>query len=675
MSSSFFYLQTEKNAQNHSLINSFESYSEEQRQQLYIIDSPLGDSKYQYDYKDAFVLLAPNHKISFINISDSEERFYEYIEDFIEDIGSISDKYRYREIIGRPRNWRTDLISVKNANCGGIDIPQLMAENKLESPILKKRVELLISLLTGSINDIDKVKADVPENILDKIKQKIVLFDGDQTRFVYQQPQKNKVTIQGLSGTGKTELLLHKLREIYVENQDAKVIFTCHNKILADSLRSRIPEFFNFMRVEEQIKWDERLWCVNAWGSQYLPDSGAYSYICNHYNVQFLRYSRGTDFDYVCQKAIAEISNIENRSFAFDYMLIDESQDFPDSFFDLCELVTKETVYVAGDIFQSIFDDRIIKEIKPDFLLSKCYRTDPKTLMFAHSLGMGLFEKPKLRWLKDDEWKACGYLLTKNQESQAYELSREPLRRFEDLEQEGYSSIELVKTSRALEEDAEKKIIEIIRQIRNENPTVTPDDIGIIFIDNTQNTYLSADRLEISIPIEFGWEINKAYESKHRIKGSLFVSNRNNVKGLEFPFVICVTKKIQDYRSYRNSLYMMITRSFLRTYLLISQDSNEDLVSSLEHGLNTIKNEGLIRVVPPSDEEMLAITTSFSYTEENISYFDFVEGVCDDLRIPPLFRGQIIESIKSILGESFDYQEVSEVARFAYAKLNKSQEK
>ena len=670
MTTSFFYLQPEKNAENSSLIDGLKLYANKIKQQIYIVDRPLGDSKYEYEYNHAFVILAPNHKIIFIDYGNNGSEFEEYVEDFIEDLGSISDKFRYKEIIGRPRTWRNELISVKHST--DVDIAQLMEENLLESGLLKKRVELLISLLTGSINDIEKVKAEVPQNILDKIKQKIVLFDGDQTRFIYQQPEKHTITIQGLSGTGKTELLLHKLREIYVETQDTKIIFTCHNKILADSLRSRIPEFFNFMRVEEQIKWNERLWCVNAWGSQYKPNSGAYSYICNFYNIDFLRYSFATDFDYVCKRAISDISKIEEKTFAFDYMLIDESQDFPESFFQLCELVTRNTVYVAGDIFQSIFDDRIIKEIQPDFLLSKCYRTDPKTLMFAHSLGMGLFESPKLRWLRDEEWKACGYLLSKNHQSKQYELTREPLRRFEDLEQDGYSSIELVKTSKELEEDAEKKIIEIIHHIREENPTVTADDIGIIFIDNSKNTYLSADRLELSIPAEFGWDVNKAYESKHRVKGALFISNRNNVKGLEFPFVICVTKKINNSRSYRNALYMMITRSFLRSYLLISQDSNIDLVGSLESGLETIKTEGLIRVDPPSDGEMQSITTSFNYTDDNISFYDFVESVCEDVNVLPLFRNKIFESVKGMLGESFDYQEVREVVEFANAKLVKA---
>lgn len=50
---------------------------------------------------------------------------------------------------------------------------------------LQKKCDLLISLITGSINEVDRVRDDVPSTLLDKIKQKIILFDGDQTRFIY----------------------------------------------------------------------------------------------------------------------------------------------------------------------------------------------------------------------------------------------------------------------------------------------------------------------------------------------------------------------------------------------------------------------------------------------------------------------------------------------------------
>ncbi|MDC4361060.1 DNA helicase, partial [Acinetobacter baumannii] len=140
----------------------------------------------------------------------------------------------------------------------------------------QRRLELIISLLTGSINNASVLSLETPSTLLDMVKQKIILFDGQQTRFIYEKLDQPVVRIQGLSGTGKTELLLHKLKELYISNEKNKIMFTCHNKILAASLRSRIPEFFDFMKVEQQIQWNERLWCVNAWGSNADINSGAY---------------------------------------------------------------------------------------------------------------------------------------------------------------------------------------------------------------------------------------------------------------------------------------------------------------------------------------------------------------------------------------------------------------
>lgn len=96
--------------------------------------------------------------------------------------------------------------------------------------------------------------------------------------------------------------------------------------------------------------------------------------------------------DIVCKNAIENLIKIPEIEPCFDYILIDESQDFPSSFFDLCELVVAKTIFTAGDIFQKITDD--VPEMNSvSYLLNRCYRTDNRTLMFAHALGLGLFEK------------------------------------------------------------------------------------------------------------------------------------------------------------------------------------------------------------------------------------------------------------------------------------------
>jgi len=667
--SSFFYIQPElKNDKNAKFINLLENYSNEKQRQVYAIKNPLGENKYNYNKDDAFVILSPGYQMTFVDCGDDEDEFENYEEDFIEDLGSLSDKYNYKDTIGRPRDWRKKLVAKYKVGGDATDFEDFFSQVKIEDGALSKKSELIISLLTGSINNIDKVKGNVPDNILDKVKQKIILFDGDQTRFVYQQFDKKKVIIQGLSGTGKTELLLHKLKEIYLDknNPESRIIFTCHNKILADSMRKRIPEFFNFMKVEQQISWNERLWCVNAWGSQHDINSGAYRYICEFYGISFHRFSYVMTFDRVCKIALDEIKRITKKDFnhCFDFMLVDESQDFPASFVELCEHVTRDTLYVAGDIFQSIFDTNVSNEIQPDFLLSKCYRTDPRTLMFAHGLGMGLFEKEPLTWLMRDEWEACGYMVD-DSERKKLRLKREPLRRFEDVTDAKIHSIELIDSSSETEVN---EILKVLNKIKDENPTVLADDIGIIFIDQAKAIFKTADKLEQIVPRKFGWRVNKAYETKEKLKDTLFISNKNHVKGLEFPFVICVTRDISRSHSYRNSLYMMLTRSFIRSYLLLGED-NDDLQQSIGNGLEIINEHGYMDIVIPPKDVIAKIRTTIKYDEKNISHYDFVARIFDELNVEAIFRPQLYEIIKSIIPDSFDSDRITKVILFNYDEM------
>ena len=79
---------------------------------------------------------------------------------------------------------------------------------------------------------------------MEKVKRKIILFDGRQSNFIYGKTDKKRVTIQGLAGTGKTELLLNKLKDVYINFQDSTIAFTCFNKVLARELKTK--EYLNF---------------------------------------------------------------------------------------------------------------------------------------------------------------------------------------------------------------------------------------------------------------------------------------------------------------------------------------------------------------------------------------------------------------------------------------------
>ena len=126
-------------------------------QQVYVLKGPLTDSKYAYDIKDACIVLTRNRKIAFVSFThDNDSLFDDYKQDVLEDIGSLSDVYDYRKVIGRTRVWE-DKITLK-CFIDEIDdfdtwINQKMMLNSEDSRLL----ELVITLFIGSINDVTNI--------------------------------------------------------------------------------------------------------------------------------------------------------------------------------------------------------------------------------------------------------------------------------------------------------------------------------------------------------------------------------------------------------------------------------------------------------------------------------------------------------------------------------------
>ena len=607
MSNSYLYIEDSKVCKNLSILSMLSDYADKNSTPIYVLSAPLTERKYKSSYPDGCVILIPKHRITFLDCGNKngDRDFDDYISDTLEDIGSISDRFQFKEKIGRPRSWdrlyvRQNIDKINKNFDEYLNLIQIDREQTREIRI----IDIIISLFIGSINNADDIIIEKPQNALDCIKFKIQLFDCDQTRFIYYEPEASKKTIkiQGLSGTGKTELLLHKLKDIYISDKEAKIGFTCYSKVLADSLKKRIPIFFDYMNVQQQIAWDERLLCVNSWGQFSNPLSGIYRYICDFYQIQFLSYGEARDFSSACSQAVDAIKEIKSSAkdefkYAFQYVFIDECQDFQENFFELCEHVTEKRIYAAGYVFQSIYansDDS--KDIKGDFLLNKCYRTDPKTFMIAQALGWGLFENPKVRWLSDNAWRVCGYTLELIDDSKI-ELHRKPLKRF-DCESDDTECFSLVRST-----DAVNDVMKIILALKENFENVKADDICIIFLDSEQYIYDLVPQIRKNVYEQYEWETNVAYETKRKELNKLFITNHRNVKGLEFPFVICYTKSISKSISYRNLLYTMVSRSFLRTYLVVDNKGWNTITPEMGNGIAQIMNEGRMILQRPTEEE------------------------------------------------------------------------
>jgi superfamily I DNA and RNA helicase len=635
-------------------------FAEQNKKQTYILCKPLSKDDSPYDYENACVLFISGMKPCFINTGDDADGFEDYIEEFFEDVSFLSEKFQYRKKIGRTRKW-SGLFE-------RMEYYELEFETlHLDNPTDKRLSDLITSLVIGSINDISRINLEA-ESLLDIVKSKIILFDTDQTSFVFKTGQNKKYVIQGLAGSGKTELLLHKLKEIYSNEENARIAFTCHNKILASSMRNRIPEFFNFMKVERQIEWENKIFCFSSWGSYKNSNSGMYRYICSEYGISFGTLQSGT-FDYWCRKAIEEITSLHENGeskYIFDYVFIDESQDFDNSFIELCELVTEKKVFVAGDVFQNIFrpiDDDVRQA---DLLLKKCYRTDPRNLMFSHALGMGLYEEPVLRWLRENEWDACGYNYHERNGNAI--ISRDPLRRFEDIP----DTFRATSITQIDNKNIARSIFSIVRSIMKKHDNVCPGDIAVLFLDKANYVYDVVPELAYIVHEELGWDTNISYESKTNDAGKFFISNINNAKGLEFPFVICFAQTLKRGTSFRNGLYTMMARSFLESHLVLGAAADQELIARLQNGLNYMYNhDGCMQLRIPSEEE-IENQQAVILWDEKPSIESLVDTYCQQNDASPRLKAKLLQRMMEILdGEEYDTEYFNSLIAIEYNRYKK----
>ena len=170
--------------------------------------------------------------------------------------------------------------------------------------------------------------------------------------------------------------------------------------------------------------------------------------------------------------------------------------------------------------------------------------------------------------------------------------------------------------------------------------------IFLLFCYN-KKIYQYIDTLSNNINTTFNWTVNRGYETKQKIENTLYISNPNNIKGLEFPYVICVTGGIQNTYKYRNILYTMLTRSFIQSYLLLNPSEN---LEEIEKGLSIINEKKYIRTIEPTDEEKEKIQRKLINLrkEQSLSYEDFLKSIFDELGIPK----ESIPPIKTALSAS-----------------------
>lgn len=260
------------------------------------------------------------------------------------------------------------------------------------------------------------------------LEAEIRRFDKDQ-KHGYLAPLNGPQRIRGLAGSGKTVVLAMKAALTHLRNPEAKIAYTFYTKSLYQHVKRLITRFYRQFD-DRDPDWD-RLQVLHAWGGQTNP--GLYYNACRTFGVLPMTYGDAARFskaafDFACR----DLLNSQRISPVYDYIFVDEGQDFAPSFMQLVlKLAHDGKIVLAYDELQTIFQvetpsvatifgvdeqGQPLARFEEDVVLHKCYRNPLEVLLCAHAIGLGLYGQ-KIVQLPEDEqhWEDLGYKLESGQ--------------------------------------------------------------------------------------------------------------------------------------------------------------------------------------------------------------------------------------------------------------------
>ncbi|WP_016955504.1 DEAD/DEAH box helicase [Catenovulum agarivorans] len=275
-------------------------------------------------------------------------------------------------------------------------------------------------------------------NILIALENEISNFDIEQRKIaisLINGPQR----IRGLAGSGKTVVLAMKAAHIHLQHPHKKILFTFYTKSLYGLIVDLLDRFYRHFAGTEP-NWDV-IDVHHSWGGKNLEGVTYNASFENGVGAMTFSTARSINFDdpfrEVCKHLLPH--KIEAK---YDYILIDEAQDLPNEFFQICYKLCKgstaknKNIVWGYDELQSIFNvyQRTPEELfghdekgKPlidlvalkneltggqsnDLVLYKCYRNPLEILVTAHALGFGLYSDYPVQMLENKEhWEDVGY--------------------------------------------------------------------------------------------------------------------------------------------------------------------------------------------------------------------------------------------------------------------------
>ena len=488
----------------------------------------------------------------------------------------------------------------------------------------------------------------------------------DETQFVTIYKQINFHTrVRGLAGSGKTILLVKKMAYMHYKNRELELAYVFYTK----SLKQYIKDLFiNFYRDFEKYKEPDmdKIHILHSWGGAEIE--GFYSRACKENGVARQGYNDvvgSNKFDKVCFNLLETLG--DNGKKLYDYVFVDEAQDFSLGFFRLVlstlefngkMIYAYDELQCLNDSVDTIPGKRAIFQEQPceDINLSICYRSPKEIIVTAHALGLGIYRKGKdgnsdiVNMMQDYSiWKATGYkeLEGKLEYGQYVRLGRK-----EVIEYKPDQCVEIVDEE---SEITQYKAVceEIYRLIKEED--VLPEDILLIDLATIKfqdhfgdfkmlfNEMLEEKAEDITAKVHL---VNKDNALRFKRRGSVPYTTIFRAKGNEANIVFILNaQSMSSLMTFsRNRLFTAMTRAKFKVYVYGVAGK---VMDTLKDEYEEVKKENFtLAFTYPTEQQLKKIRTIAKKEAKNADTFERVfKDLKDDKELT-------IEILKEQIGAS-----------------------
>ena len=424
--------------------------------------------------------------------------------------------------------------------------------------------------------------------------------------------------IRGLAGSGKTIILCLKAANLHMIYSNAVILYTFYTKSLYDYIIQLITRFYMKMTDGQLPDFESKIKVMHAWGGKQVP--GVYYDACRYNEVTPISFGEakkhGNAFKYVCEQFIEKTEYKPNKM--YDYVLLDEAQDFDISFYQLCRSIVKNDHLIwCYDEVQNIFDvilqnpketfankyDKdgidLIEEqkkyprLRNDIVLHKSYRNVRKILLVAVALGFGIYNDKLIQSLENNNhWEDLGFNVIEG------DCSKEEWVIIERKEKASPLIVDETKVPdciRVYQADSFSDELNWIVQKINEaieTDKLLPEDIAVICLDES-NSFNYFNRLEVrlsELDISTYNVMDRNYVKGFSREGKVTLSSIFKAKGNEAAMVFVigcdVFEKQKDSRTMRNKVFTALTRA--KIWLRIS-GTGKDCLQQILFEMNNLK--------------------------------------------------------------------------------------